>query len=122
MDRDTRYTVYDMEEFLSSVERQWELYEKTEDSSIEGDLGPVTKPLARYNLEPLDHFLESWGELHESYKEEAREHRNDLENGKPDLVEEYRALEERIKDDQEAIEELYELDNLFGLKARYTAL
>lgn len=118
---------YELQNFVDTIEAQKELYEETEQDSWTIDLedsedhGPVNEETVQYVLGPLDSFLELWNNVDDTIKELEKEYRQEPDK-RPRLAEEYRELKERIFDNSDFLEEVYDLERALGWKkqeARY---
>lgn len=114
MDSKTRKELYKIQDFLDDIESHKHLYEDTENCSIDGDNGPVTKSLIRYNLRPLDSLLQLWNELDDSQKENrALPSKNHLYKDRR-FAEEYKEVQKRIENSMDFLEEVYDLEKPLG--------
>lgn len=105
MDAGERKMMRELDEIVERIAEQAELYDRTENWSIDGEEGPVDLDLARYVLPDSDYFLELWSEVHEAAKNDS---------GLPVSDRSYQELDERIRNHRDFIEDVYNLEKPLG--------
>ncbi len=110
MDPKTREELYEIKSILDDIESHKELYENTENYSIDGDKGPVTCSLIKYNLGPLDDLLRLWNNLGDSHRENRVPPSENRLYKDRYFAEEYKQVQKRIENSKNFLEEIYSLE------------